>query len=63
MFKRDAIQARSMRVLERQSRANRTFPGSPLRLSTMAVPRCRNSGVPHCARSQKRQPGSFRAVK
>jgi hypothetical protein len=43
-------------------RANRTFPGSPLRLSTMAVPLCRSSGVPHCARSQEREPGSAHAM-
>ena len=62
MCKRAAIQAKGIVVLDRNSQATRTFPGSPLRLSTMAVPRCRSSGVPHCARSQEREPGSFHAM-
>jgi len=52
-----AIQAKGMVVLERNSWANWTFPRSPLRLSTMAVPRCRSSGVPQRAGGQERQSG------
>jgi hypothetical protein len=57
MFKRAAIQAEGMVVLERNSRACQTFPRSSLRLSTMSVPRCRSSGVPHRAGGQERQSG------
>jgi hypothetical protein len=59
MFKRAAIQAEGMVVLERNSRANRTFPGSTLRRALRSASvqriRLRAASLVDCQKGSKLQ--------
>ena len=55
MFKRAAIQAKGMVVLERNSRANCTFPRSPLRRALRACLKTR-FGVPPLGGAAQKPP-------